>query len=514
MDDKNLDVLFVRPNNSGKIYQGLSNKYSAIETPTWCLLLAESCRSVGYNVAIMDTTAENLSDQESVERIASLNPRLVCFVVYGQNVNAGTVNMSGAVRLSKAVKAFGIRNPICFVGSHMSALPYETLEKESSIDIILTNDGVYALRNLLSLDTLDIKSLEKIRGIGFRQGGKPLLTPPEKPVPQDRMDTDLPGYAWDLLPYKEKPLDLYRSPMWHANYIEEDRNPYAAIYTSLGCMFKCSFCMINIVNRNDNARVGVASDYSGMRFWSPELIIKEIDKLVAMGVKTLRISDEMFLLNRKYYVPLCNMIKEKGYGEFLNMWAYSRIDTVKRPENLKLIREAGIRWLCLGIESGDTKVRLEASKGKFKDVDIRHIVNMVHDADIDIMANYLVGLPGDTHETMQRTLDLSLELCTRGWNMYAATALPGSRLYKSALSDGYELPEDYIGYSFHSYETLPLPTDALTPAEILKFRDDAWVRYHTHGSFLSLIEEKSGLRAKEDVLEMTKVRLKRKILGD
>ena len=142
-------------------------------------------------------------------------------------------------------------------------------------------------------------------------------------------------------------------------------------------MFRCSFCMINVVNRNDNERVGVASNYSGMRFWSPELIIKEIDKLVAMGVKTLKISDEMFLLNRKYYVPLCNMIKERGYGKFLNMWAYSRIDTIKRPENLKLVREAGIRWLCLGIESGDIKVRLEASKGKFKDVDINHIIDMM-----------------------------------------------------------------------------------------------------------------------------------------
>ena len=250
------------------------------------------------------------------------------------------------------------------------------------------------------------------------------------------------------------------------------------------------------MNRNDNARIGVASNYSGMRFWSPELIIKEIDKLVSMGVKTLKISDEMFLLNRKYYVPLCNLIKERGYGEFLNMWAYSRVDTVKRPENLELIREAGIRWLCLGIESGDTKIRLEASKGKFKDVDIRYIVNMVHDAGIDVMANYLVGLPGDTHETMQCTLDLGLELCTRGWNMYAAMALPGSRLYKEALENGNDLPDDYIGYSFHSYETLPLPTESLSPAEILKFRDEAWTKYHTHEPFL----------------DMTKIKLKRKIL--
>jgi len=514
LDKKNLDILFVRPNNSSGIYQGLSNKYSAIETPTWSLLLAQSCRSVGFKVAILDTTAEDLTDKETIQRIRDLNPRLLCFVVYGQNVNAGTVNMSGAVRLSKAVKNHGIKNPICFVGSHMSALPYETLEKEESIDIILTNDGVYALWGLLSCDVLSDENLEKIKGIGFRRNGQPFLTPPERPVPQDRMDTDLPGYAWDLLPYKDRPLDLYRSPMWHANYIEEERTPYAAIYTSLGCMFKCSFCMINVVNRNDNERIGVASNYSGMRFWSPELIIKEIDKLVAMGVKTLKISDEMFLLNRKYYVPLCEMIKERGYGKFLNMWAYSRIDTVKRPENLKLVREAGIRWLCLGIESGDIKVRLEASKGKFKDVDINYIIDMIHDADIDVMANYLVGLPGDTHESMQKTMDLGLELCTRGWNMYAAMALPGSRLYRDALESGLELPDSYVGYSFHSYNTLPLPTEHLTPAEIIKFRDDAWTKYHTYEPFLDLVEKKSGKKARQDILDMTKIKLKREILGD
>jgi anaerobic magnesium-protoporphyrin IX monomethyl ester cyclase len=511
---KNLDVLFVNPNGSKKIYQELSNKYSAIETPTWSLLLAESCRSVGYEVGILDTCAENLSDEESVERIKVLNPKLLCFAVYGQNVNAGTVNMHGATRLSKAIKNAGFKNTICFVGSHMSALPYEVLEKEKSIDVILTNDGVYALRNLLALDSYSIQNLETIKGIGFIKDGEPFLTAAEKPVPQQRMDEDLPGYAWDLLPYKEKPLDLYRSPMWHANYVEEERSPYAALYTSLGCMFKCSFCMINVVNRDNNDKIGIASNYSGMRYWSPEFIVREFDKLVKLGVKTIRICDEMFLLNKKYYIPLCKMLKERGYGDFLNMWAYSRIDTVKDPENLKLVREAGIKWLCLGIESGDRNVRLEASKGKFKDVDISHIIDMIHKADIDIMANYLVGLPGDTHDTMQRTLDLSYELCTRGWNMYAAMALPGSQLYADALSSGHSLPDNYADYSFHSYETEPLPTEDLTPAEILKFRDEAWTKYHTYEPFLNLVEEKSGPKAKQDIVEMTKIKLKRKILGD
>ncbi len=60
--------------------------------------------------------------------------------------------------------------------------------------------------------------------------------------------------------------------------------------------------MINILNRNDEQEIGVAGNYSGMRFWSPEFIIKEFDKLISYGVKTIRIVDEMFLLNPKYYV--------------------------------------------------------------------------------------------------------------------------------------------------------------------------------------------------------------------
>jgi radical SAM superfamily enzyme YgiQ (UPF0313 family) len=220
----------------------------------------------------------------------------------------------------------------------------------------------------------------------------------------------------------------------------------------------------------------------------------------------------MFLLNRKYYVPLCEMLKERGYGDILRMWAYSRVDTVRRPDLLKLVREAGIKWLALGIESGDKTVRLEVSKGRFEDVDIQKVINQVHEADIEVMANYIFGLPGDTKESMQRTLDLSKELCTFGWNAYAAMALPGSQLYKTAIMKGTPLPDDYEGYSFHGYNTLPLPTDSLTAAEVLEFRDKAFDEYHTYPPFQEKVKNKFGQVAVDNINEMLKVKLKRKIL--
>ena len=512
---KKIDCVFLVVSSSKKTYQNLSETYSAIEPPTWALLLAQSTRSVGFEVRILDANAERLSEEEIFTRLNDLNPKIICVVTYGQNVNTGTTIMSGATYISKFLKKKKVKQKICFLGSHVQALPKETLEKEDSIDFLFTNEGVYALRNILKLKSFDDETLKNIKGIAFRKKSKEIIiNPPEKIVPNECMDIDLPGYAWDLLPFDKKPLDLYRAPMWHAEYDFKKRSPYASLQTSLGCMFHCNFCMINILNRDDNDEIGVASNYSKMRYWSTDFIIKEFDKLISMGIQTIRIVDEMFLLNPKYYVPLCEKLAEKNKDDSLRIWSYSRIDTVKRPEILSLVRKAGIKWLALGIESGDKSVRLEVAKGKFEDVDVKKVIEKVHNADINVMANYIYGLPGDTKDTIDKTFNLSLDLCTAGWNTYPAIALPGSQLYKDALTQGVELPSSYEGYSFHSYETLPLPTETLSPKEIITLRDDDFIRYHTNKLFLKLIEKKFGKTAVQNIKEMAKTKLKRKIKGD
>ena len=112
--------------------------------------------------------------------------------------------------------------------------------------------------------------------------------------------------------------------------------------------------MINIVNRVDNREGISASDSRGMRFWSPSWVAREIAKLAYLGVKTLRISDEMFFLNRRYYEPILQNVVDANYS--FNMWTYSRIDTV-RPSALELFRSAGVNWLALGVEAGNQTVR-------------------------------------------------------------------------------------------------------------------------------------------------------------
>jgi radical SAM superfamily enzyme YgiQ (UPF0313 family) len=133
---------------------------------------------------------------------------------------------------------------------------------------------------------------------------------------------------------------------------------------------------------------------------------------------------------------------------------------------------------------------------------------------IHVAANYIFGFPEDTYETMQQTLDLALELNTEMANMYPCQALPGSPLHVRAQQEGWALPDTYQGYGFLSYETVPLTPKNLTGSEVVRFRDSAWIKYHSNPKFLSLISKTFGESAMNGIKDLSAIKLKRKILGE
>tara|TARA_A100001515_G_scaffold125538_1_gene110366 strand:- start:44 stop:853 length:810 start_codon:yes stop_codon:yes gene_type:complete len=269
--------------------------------------------------------------------------------------------------------------------------------------------------------------------------------------------------------------------------------------------------MINIINRTNPALDIASADSNVFRFWEPEFMIRQFDEIAAMGVKNVKIADELFVLNPRHFLKICEMLIERDYG--FNIWAYSRIDTCK-PKYLETLKKAGVNWLGLGIENPDQVLRKEIHKDGFKEVRILDIMNEVRNAGINIGGNYIFGLPMDTEESLQATLDFALEHKTEMTNMYCAMAYPGSPLHLTAKKKGWKLPDTYVGYSQHAYETLNLSNDNLTAKQILAFRDKAWMTYHTDQSYLKLLEDKFGVKARENVENSTKIKLKRKLLGD
>ena len=496
-------VCFVIPSVGKKAYQDLAKTHSAIEPPTWALLLANAVRKKNYDPIILDYEADYKPDEEAADEIESYKPRLVVFVLYGQNPNSGTTMMIGASTLAKQIKLSHPNLKIAFIGSHASALPNEVASQDYC-DFAFINEGVIGLLDLLRTDLEN--ELDKVPGMWYKDRGLIKPSAPGEIVKTVYMDELMPGYAWDLIDLKK-----YRAHFWHSNFSHENRTPFAALYTSLGCSFGCNFCMINIVNRTSHNKDITSVDSKGMRFWSPELILRELEYLYVQGVRTCRITDEMFFLNRKYYVPILEGVIKRGMK--FNFWAYARVDSV-RKDQLELFKEAGVNWLCLGIEAGNQQVRLEIDKGRFKQVNIRDVVQNIKNAGINILGNYMFGFPEENYENMQETLDLALELNTEHANFYAAMALPGSPLHLYARQQGWDIPERYEEYAFLSYDCRPLRTKYLTGAEVLRFRDEAWHKYFTHKPFLDLVETKFGIESRNNVVELEKIKLKRKILGD
>lgn len=162
-------------------------------------------------------------------------------------------------------------------------------------------------------------------------------------------------------------------------------------------------------------------------------VIREIDELVTKyGVRNIKMADEMFILNERQVLGICDLIIKRGYD--LNIWAYARIDTVK-DSMLKKLKQAGVNWLGIGIESASKYVRDGVDKS-FGKKDIKEIFDKIRAADINIGANFIFGLPDDTLTTMQETLDLAIELCPDWANFYSAMAYPGSKLYDLAITNG------------------------------------------------------------------------------
>lgn len=487
---KNIDLVLVNPGNRKQTYGGLADSLSGIEPPFWCGLIAGFIRQRGYSVKIIDADAENLTPWQTTEKIAELNPILVAIIVLGTNPSASSTPKMTVVReILNEIKRKAPKIKVTLAGLHPSALPGRTL-KEEDIDFVCQGEGFYTILKLLEVlqSGKDPKDYQ-IEGLWYIRDNKTISNPPP---PLIRNLDELPFVAWDLLP-----IDKYRAHNWHCFDDINKRQPYAVIYTSLGCPFRCSYCPISAFYGKP-----------GIRFRSPEKVVEEIDLLVKnYKVRNLKIMDELFTVRVKRVMHICDLIIERGYD--LNMWAYARVDTVNETL-LQKMKKAGINWIAFGIESASKEVREGVSK-KFNQNKIKKAIEMTHSAGIYIIGNFIFGLPDDSFQTMQESLDMAKELNLEYVNFYVSMAYPGSKLYQDALRGGVKLPEKWSGYSQYAEETLPLPTKYLSPADVLRFRDNAFVEYFNNPEYLKLIREKFGVNVVEHIKEMCKHKIRRRI---
>jgi len=487
-----LDMLLINIGGTRKkVYQDLSKVFSAIDPPFWTALTAGYLRKNGFNIDILDANAENLDFEETVARIKIANATYVAIICYSQQANVSTPIMVAVEQLSRMIKDQQPQQPLILTGWHPSALPERTLQ-ENACDYIAQGEGFKTLLGLLQGE-----AKRDVPGLWWRENGRVFNNGRAENI--QNLSEELSDVAWDMLP-----MDKYRAFSWMCLRDFSERSRFASIFTSLGCPYKCSFCAIHATYGENR-----------IRYWSPAWVLQQIDTLVTdYGVKHINIHDELFIFNPKHYLPIAQGIIERGYQ--LNVNAFARVDILDRMsvENLSLLKKAGFNWFKLGIETGNSEIRKKVGKDSYGIDTVKRAVKKAYDAGIDFCANFMFGLPGDDYQTMQSTLNLALELNCAFPSFFCTMAIPGSDLYMEALAKNVPLPDTWLGYASQGYDFLPLPTEHLSAAQVLEFRDYAFDTYFKNPCYLKKIEDKFGSDAKEHIEQMTRIRLKRKLLGD
>ena len=490
--EKRLDILLVNVGSKKAIYQDLNRDYSACEPPFWAALTAGYLRRHGITVDILDAPGLNLSVDEAARIVSEKAPRFAAIVVYSQQANTCSPIMVAVEQMCQAIKKLEPTRTVVLTGWHPSALPARTIE-ESVCDLVVQGEGFYTLRALVSGEPPD-----QIPGLWQKRDGK-AVAPPSRAKNVADLTVELSDVAWDLIPWQQA---RYRAFNWMCLQDLPSRDRYASFYTSLGCPYRCSFCAIH-------------STYGDrkIRNWSTDWVMRQLDVLAREhGVRNVNLIDELFVFNEKHYLPIVEALLTREYR--LNFCAFARVDAVERmsAEHLVLLKKAGFNWFKLGIESSSLKSLAAVKKGRYNKAVIRKVVGKIHAAGIDLCANFMFGLPGEDYEAMQDTLSFALELNCAFPSFFCTMAPPGSDLYAEAIAKGLKLPDTWLGYAQQSYEFEPLPTEHLSAAEVLEFRDYAFTAYFSNPRYLAMIERRFGPSVREHVEGMTAITLKRKIL--
>ena len=251
-------------------------------------------------------------------------------------------------------------------------------------------------------------NLDRVAGLVWRRDGA-VTANRERPLIRDLDGLPLPRH--DLLP-----LDKYQAPLVGG--------PYAFVVTSRGCPAGCRFCIKHVSYGNS------------IRFRSPENVLAEIDLLVGLGVKAVNMYADLFTVNRDHVMGICEGIVARGLK--LRWTCNSRVDFVDR-ELLRVMAQSGCWMIAWGLESGDNRMLRRMAKGVTTE-SAAQALRWAREAGIKNWGYFIIGLPGETEESIRRTIDFAKELPLDLVLFHIAAPHPGTPFYLEVVENGWFRP--------------------------------------------------------------------------
>jgi radical SAM superfamily enzyme YgiQ (UPF0313 family) len=348
----------------------IASPYPLEEAPSPPLGLsyvAAACEAAGAVVRIFDFIVSRYTPEKLALALESFRPHAV-------GVNSVTMNFPQAAVIVRDVKRYDPGIVTMMGGPHVSFDIENTLRAYPELDLIVVGEGERTLSELVPVLTSP-EEWERISGIAFRKDGVPFITP-VRPLIEDLDALPLP--ARHLLPVSRYLALGYP----------------VSIITSRGCPNRCIFCL-------GRRMVG-----SRGRFRSPSLVVDEIEQILALGFTRINIADDLFTADKQRVNTLCEEMLRRGVKFAWS--AFARVNTVDR-EILAIMRRAGCDAVSFGIESGNPEMLKRIRKGITLE-QAREATRLCKEAGITTHASFMVGLPGETPETLQDTARFAREL--------------------------------------------------------------------------------------------------------
>ncbi|MBI2875351.1 MAG: radical SAM protein [Candidatus Tectomicrobia bacterium] len=401
-----------------------------------------------------ETTRENggvpdrpgAASYEAIEQeIREFRPQVV-------GIQTLTFTLIDALAVAEIARRIDPEIHVCLGGPHVYLYPQESLGFPF-IDSLILGEGEITLPELL--DALEAgRPLEGVPGIAFRREGEVVLTEP-RPLIE----------ALDSLPFPDRsliPYQRYYSVLGKEGLM-------TTLLTSRGCPFSCIYCGRFHIGKRFRAR-------------SARNVVDEMAACVAMGIGELQVFDDIFTLDKRRALAVCHEIVRRGLKI---SWAIrSRVDTVD-PELLDNLARAGCRRISYGVESGSDEILKNLKKG-ITTRKAEEAVRMAQEAGLTVLADFMLGSPGETREHVLRTIEFALKLRPDFAQFTVTTPYPATELYLEGLRQGVIARDYWQEFAQNPQEAFVTPfwNEHLVREELLELFRLAYRRFYLRPSYV------------------------------
>lgn len=437
--------MFSRPQRSPAV-----TKSGTLYFPMWLSQAAGLAEQHGHAVDLIDAPAAGLDPAAVLERARGFSPGLVV-------VETSTPSIYNDAEVCARIREALPEAFVVLVGTHVSALPEESLGLSRAVDAVAVGEYDATLVDLAA--ALDAgRDIATVAGICHRGAGGLVRTPPRLPI------EDL-----DALPFVSR---TYRKFLRIADYFNPNAlHPMVTITTSRGCPFQCTFCVYPQTMMGHRLRLrGVGN------------VLDEIEYIVEAFPEAAAIffEDDTFAAAKKRCVEICEGIRSRGIRVSWTANARADLDY----ETMRAMKRSGCRCLCVGFESGSQRL-LDAIK---KRVGVEKMVQFMADArraGILVHGCFIVGHPGETKETMELTLALAKRLSPDTVQFYPIMVYPGTEAYAWYRERGLIATDDFSKWLTPSgLHNTVVRTEEVSAEELVRFCDRARREFYLRPGYL------------------------------